>query len=62
MTRNDNFTIKDSELSGIWSMSKAFAVSRYDRLIWSSKKLHELHPEISANWAYKLMDSVTRIY
>ena len=52
--------IDEVELSEYWRMSRAFKVSRYDRMIWTAARYSNLHFTVPSTRAYKAVDILTR--
>jgi len=52
--------IDNTEILEYWRMSRAFKVSRYDRLCWTAERYSNLHFTVPSVRAYKAADILTR--
>ena len=52
--------INTREITEFWRMSKAYKVSRYDRLHWTAKRYHKAHPIVPNVRAYKAIALITQ--
>jgi hypothetical protein len=52
--------IDDTEILEYWRMSRAYKVSRYDRLLWTAERYSNLHFTVPSVRAYKAADILTR--
>jgi hypothetical protein len=52
--------IDGPEILEYWRMSRAFKVSRYDRLQWTAERYSNLHFTVPSVRAYKAADILTR--
>ena len=52
--------IDGTEILEYWRMSRAFKVSRYDRLMWTAERYSNLHFTIPSVRAYKAADILTQ--
>jgi len=46
-----------TELANLWHLSRVHSNSRYERLLWTSKEFHKIHPELSETAIYKDLDA-----
>ena len=56
----DGSDIGSVELLEYWRMSRAYKVSRYDRLQWTAERYSNLHFAVPSVRAYKAIDILTR--
>jgi hypothetical protein len=52
--------IDNAEILEYWRMSRAFKVSRYDRLLWTAERYSNLHFTVPSVRAYKAADILTQ--
>jgi len=52
--------IDGTEILEYWRMSRAYKVSRYDRLHWTAKRYAYIHLHVPNVRAYKAADILTR--
>jgi len=52
--------IDGTEILEYWRMSRAFKVSRYDRLLWTAERYSNLHFTVPSVRAYKAADILTQ--
>lgn len=45
-----------AELVNLWHLSRVPHTRSYDRMIWTSDKYAEAHPEVTSTWAYKALE------
>ena len=52
---SDIYTV---ELLEWWRMSRAFKVSRYDRMLWAAERYCKLKPTVPSVRAYRALDII----
>ena len=53
--------IEEGELLEYWRMSRAYKVSRYDRMIWTAERYSNLHYTVPSVRVYKALDRVLQV-